>query len=304
MKWWKKFWKLRKQNDVIKVMLFFFAAGTAFCANAIYNGILLYQEAQSPAEYIITGEFSGNIQDTKWKKIRELEDVAAISRQTDNSITMQYQGSETTFTCTVLSKEYLEAVYGIKESGAATIFYVNQIAFDQLKQDMSNPQAFEQAVKNNSLLVNYTAENQPLAGTDSLGGDTTAIPVRRTAKIVLMENSISDSPYVCYSGNGSALAESTALRVCFRRQNADNENAQKLQMLGFTIETADLVQETEYTIEIQIVRIGHSIIAALICLACTAALWKYGCRSNVLFLCIEIFPIILYNDGRDKRKSG
>lgn len=283
MKWWKKFWRLRKQNDVIKVILLFFAFGIAFLSNAIYNSILLYQMSQSHAEYILSGSTDSSNLNAALEEIRKLEDVTATSRQMDIPVTLQYQGSETTFTCVLLSEKYIETAYGIKESGATKIFYVNQSAYEQLKQDSDNTHALEHAIENNSLLVSYNMESQPKFSTGNQDGSTNAVPTpaKCTAKVVLAEQNMPDFPYVFCSSNGFDMTKDIAdIRVYVSKQKVDNENAKKLQDLGFAIENAEIVSEVEYIQNLVASKIRHGIATTLLCLACMTALWKYGYASS------------------------
>lgn len=277
MKWWKKFWRLRKQHDVIKVLSFFFALGIAFLVNAVYNGVVLYRMSQCHAEYILSGGANGSITDAGMSGIQEIEGVTVLSRQRDVSVTFKYHSNEAAFTCAMLSEEYIGEVYGIKESGATMTFYVNQSAYEQLKQGLNGTQVSEHDLAEHSLQVSYSMEAQPTSSMSNQDGyaDTEAAALWRTAKIVLIENNTPDLPYVCCHGT-ILPGDATGIRVYFKRQLSEHENAGKLQELGFAIENMEMIQEKDYARNITADRIGHSMVAALICLACTAALWKYG----------------------------
>ena len=51
MKWWTRFWKRRKQDDRIKIMLLFFIGVIGFFADAVNSGIQVYNMMRSPVEY-------------------------------------------------------------------------------------------------------------------------------------------------------------------------------------------------------------------------------------------------------------
>ncbi len=61
MKWWRRFWKRRKQDDRIKIMFLFFLGMLGFFADAVNSGIQVYQMTRSPAEYVVRSSGASEI---------------------------------------------------------------------------------------------------------------------------------------------------------------------------------------------------------------------------------------------------
>ncbi len=267
MRWWSKFLKLRRQNDIIKIMCLYLIIGAVFIVNAIFNGFRLYQSVQSPAEYVLTGNEQNAASNAKLQEISELENVAALSRQKEMMITIKYQASETVFSCTKLSEAYMEMVYGIQESGAMTTFYMNQKAYGQIKK---NDYSLGEDSDNGELRVNYTAGDAPESQT---GG---------TARVMLVQTRMpEEEPFVFCKGDGMSMSENTAdIRVFVNRQDLGGEDVKRLQAFGFTLVNEKEVQEAQYLRQIQLVKIQYGGAVAAISLTCAGFLWRFFGRKK------------------------
>ncbi len=256
MKWWKRFLRLRKQNDTVKIMLLYIVIGVCFFVNAIYNGVLLYRLIQSPVEYVagIGGTFG-----TKLKELAELENVKAFSVQGEKSVTMKYKTTEVSLPCVYLSKEYLKNAYGIEESGAMEKFFVNQAAYEQLKQE--NTYEPDEGI----LRVTYTIEAQEEDKEGQKG----------TADIVLLADILPDKePYAFCRGDSVDYAKSTTVRVLAARHELDEITVKRLQGMGFVIENTTDLQEDKYMQEMKLVELRYGLIVAGICVTAAGVMWR------------------------------
>lgn len=267
MRWWSKFLKLRRQNDIIKIMCLYLVIGAVFIVNAVLNGILLYQSVQSPAEYVLMGNEQNAAANAKLREISELENVAALSRQKEMMITIKYQASETVFSCVKLSEAYMEKVYGIQESGAMTTFYMNPKAYEQIKK---NEYSSSEGGDSGELRVNYTAGDAPESQT---GG---------TARVVQVQTGMpKEEPFVFCKGDGISMSMDTAdIRVFVKRQDLGGEDVKRLLGFGFTLVNEKEVQEKEYQRQIQFVKIQYGGVVAAISLSCAVFLWRFFGRKK------------------------
>lgn len=141
----RKFLRLRKQNDTVKLMCLFILAGVGFFVNVLYHAGKLYHSVQSPVEYYLM--HGSTVTNEQLSALAQEEEVAAVSRSLDIPVTVKYQGQETMMTCTMLSKSYIETVYGITASGSEKRYYMNEAAFKEIEAGfLENNVSLEKAI--------------------------------------------------------------------------------------------------------------------------------------------------------------
>ena len=285
MQRWKKFWRLRKQEDAVKLMLLFFAAGAAFLGNAVYNGVELYRQLQSPAEYVLWSNAQSGAADSQLSALREIKHVTAVSHQKEIPVTARKNGKETAFTCTELSGEYMEKVYGIRKSGATKTFYMNQKAYSQMKQELGSANSVDSHAQSAHGEKNSSGESKEaeemqicyLVEAESL--EEEAALKERTAKVVLVQQGVpQEEPYVFTKAAMQSIEPQ--VRVCVGQQELEGGITQRLEAAGFAVEQTQIVQEAEYRQELKIVRLGYALLAGLLCLVCVWALWLVWKKSR------------------------
>lgn len=267
MNCWKKFWKIRKQDDNVKCLLLFATIGIGFFINILYNGFVLYQKANSPVEYVLSSSTQDELNGTKIKNLWDLKDIYAVSHQYEMPLEVKSKDGDLAFTCVELSQEYMEAVYGIKESSAMKVFYMNQMAYSQLKQGLD-----KKAVKNRGgqeeLQICYIVEEI---------GDEETEQKEKIAKVVLVNQGVpKDLAYVFCRGDRS----SEQVRVCIARQELEGRTTQRFQNEGFAIVNKEEVLEAEYQQEMNKAKMGYGFAISCICLACTWVMWKNWKRGH------------------------
>lgn len=216
MKWWKKFWRIRKQEDRVKIVLLLFLLGIVFLFYGVYNGICLYQAVQTPVEYVLAGDSGEQNLGRKLNEIREWENMAGASIFRESSVLITYQGEETTFSCVELSEEYIKDVYGISQSGATKTFYMNQKAFDMVKET-NEAFSYKQSGSEDTLRMTYETEEAEEGQTQLPEKERKE---KKTAEIVRVKEGVNEEePFVFSAGEkGILIKYGMGIRVCFKGQ--------------------------------------------------------------------------------------
>lgn len=260
MKWWSKFWKIRKQKDKVKLILLFVLLGIGFLGHLIYEGICLYQITITPAEYILTCQNAAGITDNQMKELWEQEQVSAVSRQQELSLELAGQRGKMNLTCLEVSQSYLENAYGIRSCSSMQVFYVNKLAYDELTRSMGYAEGGE---------APPTEWNMGYV----LGGEDSGM-----AKIIFVSEGIpNDQPYAFHEGSSVKLAKnSPAIRVQVRKQDLDGMQVQRFQQSGLEIVNNTEVEETLFRQETLLLQMKYDCMIAMLCLLFAGCLKKFG----------------------------
>lgn len=273
MEGWKKFWKLRRQDDRVKVMLMFFAAGVIFFTCAGYQSVRYYKMIQSPAEYVLTTE---NVRTNVRKELSEickLDEIAAVGFQSERDITLKYQEYEGTFSCMELSKAYMEAVYGVKESSSMKTFYMNEKAYRQLCRESGLKERQTGRAGGNSLRLSYMDSASKADSADPVSASSVAAAAR---VMLVKQNMPKKEPYVfCKKGVQNEVETMLPVRIFARRQDWDGQLVKKLQESGFTLENQEEVRKEEYERGLLSCGLKYNLLAAVICFCSAAALRRF-----------------------------
>lgn len=258
MKWWTRFWKRRKQDDRIKIMLLFFLGMIVFLADIVNSGMKVYDRMRSPVEYVVRNSSAPGLTSYQASAIKTMEDVQAVSRQRESSLTLSGAWGEMTVTCLELYDDYLTLAYGMSETGAMKVIYLNEMAWNQLIQASG-----ETGTEQGSLRLDY-----------QLGeGDMTG-----TAQIVYAKSGVSNDTACAFCGADSVRFSDSesGVRIQMRGQELDGTTVKQLGQLGLEIVNSGEVQQNSLKQEMQFLRIRYAVIAALLCLAALVSLRKYG----------------------------
>lgn len=235
------------------MMFLFFLAGILFLGDGIYRGFLLYQMISSPVEYA-AGNTAGKITDAQIAEIRGLDNVTAVSRQRETTVTLHAKTEELTFACLEISGDYLETAYGVESSRSMRTFYLNQAAWEQVRQKTKRTDG--DPIDSSEMHLSYV-----------LNGATEEENEKGTAKFVPIDAGESDEqPYVFCEGNSVSLADSEGtVRVRFGQQDLDGRNLKRLNQLGVEVENAEELQIDELEREMQFLRLKYDVGAAVLC---------------------------------------
>lgn len=263
----RKFLRLRKQNDTVKLMCLFILAGAGFFVNVLYHAGKLYHSVQSPVEYYLM--HGSTVTNEQLSALAQEEDVAAVSRSFDIPVTVKYQGQETMMTCTMLSKSYIETVYGITASGSEKRYYMNEAAFKEIEAGfLENNVSLEKGD-----ITEYGEEYkiQYLEEEGALEEDNMPPQTFHSGRLlVLKEKTEQETAFICTEEDGTSLNKSDSVRVLFSGYDLDGMRLENLTKMGYEIQNEQILAMKGYEMKIRLFHIRYGI---LICVACFVALY-------------------------------
>lgn len=257
MKWWRRFWKRRKQDDRIKIMFLFFLGMLGFFADAVNSGIQVYQMTRSPAEYVVRSSGASEITGYQMSGIEAMSEVQAVSRQRESSMTLLYSGGEMTVTCLELSDDYLTLAYGMFETGAMKAIYLNEMAWAQLIQASGRTE--NGAEPEESIQLDYI-----------LGEDE----VTERARVRCVKSGIpNDTARAFIAADSAQFSEGEAVvRIQTKGQDLEGTTVKQLGQLGLEIINSGEVQQGALEQRILFLRMRYAMIASLLCMAALVSL--------------------------------
>lgn len=268
-----EFFRLRKQNDVVKLICILALTGAACIANAVYHAGEMYGYVKLPAEYVLTGE--DVIPQKHVNELVQMEDMAEVSRELELPVTVRYKGKEAVLTCRVLSTEYLEGAYGIEISGGTKRYYMNEAAFTELRQSLSEDEAgftMEQEA-NTDEGTEYSIQYLEDSGIPE-ENETMTNSFKSAKLVVLKEGMLQEEALVCTAESGSRLTkEAVTLRVFYQKHDLDGLHVEALRKMGYLIENEEKVITEEYEMKIKLLHIRYGLFSGAICLVTVIVLW-------------------------------
>lgn len=259
----REFLRLRKQNDTVKLMCFFVLAGAGFFVNVLYHAGKLYYSVQSPVEYQLIQEKT--VTKEQISELAQTEGVAAVSRSLDIPVTVKYQGQEIMMNCTMLSKSYMETVYGIMTSGREKRYYMNQAAFEEMQTGfMENDVSLKKGD-----ITEYGEEYriQYLEEDEGIEEENMPQPVFHSARLLVMkEKTEQETALTCTEENGTRLNKAQSVRVLFSRHDLDGMRLENLTKMGYEIQNEKMLAMEEYEMKIRLFHIGYGILVCAFCL--------------------------------------
>lgn len=256
------FLRLRKQSDTVKVICLFALAAAAFFASVIYHTWDIYRFVNTPAEYVLTGE--GTISQKRMDELAQMGDVAGVSRQMEVSITVMYRGMSTVINCNLLSQDYMEKLLDIKLPIGTKRIYMNETAFTEMLQGISE-------------------ENEDLTDVESLklAASSTEVDIRysvaesyKSAKLIVAKDDGQDEKALACTAEaeGRLLKEAFSLRVLFDKHDLDGLHVEQLRKMGYGIENEEEVITEENEIQTKLLHIQYGLLSFGICLIASFAL--------------------------------
>lgn len=258
------FFRLRKQNDTVKIICILILVGVFCLVQAVYHAGLIYQFVNTPVEYVLAGVIT--INDAKLREFEQTENVAAVSREMEISVSIKYKGTTVNESCVLLSRNYLERAYHVNVTGSEKVIYMNETAADNLRQTFIAQGiyiSFQPTADNTEYDIRYAEE-----GTESSKN-------YKSAKLVIIKDSLHDTlPFICMAEDGIRLSkESTALRILLKQHNLDRIQVNNFQYAGYEIENENDIIKEEYELKIRMLHIGYGVLIWGICTLSAAVLW-------------------------------
>lgn len=279
----KRFLKLRKQQDAVKIACILALAGTGFLTSLVYHAAYLYSYVNTPVEYVLTAESA--ISRERVDELVQMWDGVAVSRQKIMPVTIMYKGVMTTVDCVVLSKEYAGEVLGIDIKDGTKRFYMGEGAFSKWRRELEeggnigmgmDMAGSVQSGRDGELDVKYRTEEDAGSGISDGGGDMDGkgvSPTYKTAKVCLAKKSGLAEDLVFAVGDAKDLAGGVySLRINFRKHDLDGIHVEKLKKQGYSLENEDAVITEGYELEIMLLHMRYGLLCLVICLASMGAL--------------------------------
>lgn len=266
-------------------MFLFALVGAGFLGDFIYRGIQIYRTVNGPVEYVLTSA-TGEVTDAQIAKLKNLEQVKAVTRQQEMTVMLESQGAQVSISCVELSADYLESVYGVPKGSSMKTFYLNQAAWKQLSEQMNGDVGVEMSLPENDLTsgpVNQRPDTESLQMEYALSeenGEEGAESESGTAKVVLLENAGADEPACAFcEGNSATLSDGAdTARVQIGQQDLNGTEWKHFNQLGFEAANSEEVQLAALTQEMQFLRLKYDILVAALSFVCVGCLKKFGRR--------------------------
>ena len=259
---WRKFLKLRKQNDSVKVLLIFGFIGIISLSRFFSGAFNLYRNIHQPEEYVLTAgglrPLTGYVDE-----IRKIDDIKCVCLQKEASVTLNINNRELSFSCLILSPEYMEKVYAVDEKGQMPVFYMNASAAELMKND---GQLSEKDIEEiDGCRVDYVLASDGLSE-------------KSTAKLAFLESRVAEeNPLIYCSKEEGDLPEGTDnLRVCLSKGDLDGTQVNQFIRMGLDVVNKEEIRIKSANRDGQLLQIKYDGLIAALCILFIVCLIKYG----------------------------
>lgn len=238
----KKYLKLRKQNDSVKLITILFVMLIVVLILFASKICKYYRTVNTKTEYVLA--CSDNLERVKLKlgKIKEMDGNIAAGTEKNYYITLN--NGETSVMVRECSADYLLKAYNINDKA----FYLNESAYKILNN------------KSTEFMALYQKENSTLNGSFRLN------------------KALSDgTPYAFKVGTSASLgteSESVIVAAMFKNADISGETAKALEGLGFEIKNKFEIEKQEYNREMFLVKIKYEFYIILLIVLFIAVLLK------------------------------
>lgn len=244
-------------------MLIFLMTGIGFLINAVYSGMQIYAMVQTPVEYIVRSNGKSGITEYQMSGIETMENLQAVSKQKESSLTLSDSWGEMTVTCLELSDTYLESAYGISETSAMKVIYLNEMAWEQLTKasggsgngvDVMDGESESEAKQINSMQLDYI-----LGGEDGEKG---------TAKILRIASGVPNdiACAFCTADNVRLSEGNSEILLRLSRQDLEGTSIGQINQLGLEVTNSSDMQLDSMRREMKFMQIKYDVIVVVLCL--------------------------------------
>lgn len=290
----RKFFRLRKQNDTVKLICIFALAAIAAFASVGYHVWEIYVYVDTPAEYVLMGE--GAVTNKRVDELRQIEGVERVSRQLEETLHVMYRGVSAEINCMMLSQQYMEGMFGGKMTDGTKKIYMDEAAFSVWKQALSDKggNISELDAGGSEFEIRYSGAGDAAGagagdavekgGTGDVSGDAEGaasldVQPSKTAKLVVIkgeeaEGENGEAGFACMAETDSRLLkEAYMLRIRFRKHDLDGLQVKGLRDLGYEIQNEGALIEEEYEVKMKLLHIQYGLV---LCAVCVIAVWVIG----------------------------
>lgn len=246
MKCLSRIWKLRKQSDKIKIILWLYLAACIFGILGVKSGIEWVELVRKPITYRVLFEKRGH---GEKEYIKNLPHVLAVSHENKDTITLTGNWGEMTVTRVELDADYMKQVYHISDEETMKTMYLNEKAYQEYKKTAKISKMQEQA--QGGLQCQYRVTERANEKPD--GG---------TARLILLKGTNTEEKPCAYMvcGKGKILKENKYLRV----RSDGREIGQELEENGYTIQNNLEIQQKEFQSSMLKTHFGYRLAIALL----------------------------------------
>lgn len=226
------FLKLRKQNDRVKLALLFFLLAGYF---GVTSGMQVAEYASAvgePVEYVLQSPSTGAVLDMGMQKIREMDGVLGVSRQTEITLSTE----DKSLVATVLDRQYLSNCYGLNSTGAGHQFWLSKAAFDSFLGNTASPARLAYQIEDSRESGNFT----------------------------LADSFPAEESYAVTAGSTVDLGGSSTLRVMLEKTDLSGADVRRLESLGFSVMNREFLLEQSYETELMMTRLRYGLIATIL----------------------------------------
>lgn len=274
----RMFFRLRKQNDAVKIVFVLVLAAIACLISAGYHigGICRY--VNSPVEYVLMGD--NVISQNRVEELLQNKEVAQVSRQMDIPVTLMYRGAKTVVTCTMLSEDYIKEQFDLGSFANMKTIYMNGAAYSELQHSLwenneSTPDMPNQSLekgKGMELDIRYCLGEECSAFDDA---NDAAAPQYKTARLI-MKNDGEQEEGIAYiaEADNRLQKEAVNLRVRFKKHDLDGLQVSNLRKMGYSIENEAMLMEEEYKVKIKLLHIQYGLLCFAVCAVGAGTLWR------------------------------
>lgn len=260
--------KLRKQNDRVKLAFLFILAGVVFFGICIRHGISCLHMVNGRTEYVLSA--ADGITGKHIDLLSSVEEVSCVSRTLEENITIQYRGKEAGISCTLVSREYIEELYGIECRGSGKVFYMNQAALGMMNEELGLPSSGGMAEEK----LGFPLFGGAAEAKESFEIKAFYLPegeeekrYREAVLIVLPDTLHGEEPFVCSCDSTARLLHGTAsVRVIRGKRQIEDMAGAQFEKMGFQVEEKERLMETAYEVQLSMVKLEYSILLAVVCL--------------------------------------
>lgn len=228
----KKFILLRRQNDIIKILLLFVLVGIVSFGMALYKGVCLYHISGKSTCYVLS--YGGDIPQRTLDKVRNISGVDMVSGDISETLSFTYKGVDMSLQYDILSEEYIEKVYGIINNSSMPVFYMNDAAYSLFRQNSGEGVRID----DRDMQIIYKNED----GEEMTG---------RLVVTDKADDEMGDSAYVFCAATGTELSEGVSrLRVHCTGYDLTDNTTKEFTMCGMMPENENDILKTEYEVKV------------------------------------------------------
>ena len=275
----KEFLRLRRQQDAVKIIILYVIAIGVCCGFLIRDGLRYANAIRTKEEYKLTGSGT-SLTESQVERVRTIDGVTNLSYDLTDSVTVYDQGKSASFEAELLSRDYIQDVYGIETESSMKTYYANDAAYNQIKQSLSQNltpiQADEIQVRYISSVEESMDSNQSTGNSDN-AGDSTRNKTRPSARVVRVDIG-GNTPFVCAAGDPVTLRTSGSLRIQVARQDQSKKVLALAGNLSFSNDNTLEIYQAQSKLDQIFIRIKFELLLLIVCLVAAIALKKYAVR--------------------------